>query len=261
MAALLHELETIVVDSWPAAETAELGGWLLRASGGPTHRGNSVATLAASGPAPLSARIEQAERWYVERGQRPLFQLGPCALPVGLDAALAARGYVVEGGALCAVAPASEVLESSAPRASAATELEASVTSSPSAEWLHVNATASRFAGAFEGFLGFVTRLGPRCRFVSVRTKTGEPAAVALGITSGERLGVYAMLTAPTQRRQGAGRAALHALARSALGHGQGELYLLVEGANVAARGLYAGCGFRDVYAYHYRAAPPVAER
>jgi ribosomal protein S18 acetylase RimI-like enzyme len=184
-----------------------------------------------------------------------MFQLGPCAAPVGLDAALAARGYVVEGGALCAAAAAAEVLESSAPR-SAATELEASVTSSPSAEWLQVNATASRFAGAFAGFLGFVTRLGPRCRFVNVRTKAGEPAAVALGITSGNRLGVYAMLTAPAQRRQGAGRAALHALARSAAEHGQGELYLLVEGANVAARGLYAGCGFRDVYAYHYRAAP-----
>jgi hypothetical protein len=36
----LRELEEIVVDAWPAAEAAEQAGWLLRTSGGPTHRGN-----------------------------------------------------------------------------------------------------------------------------------------------------------------------------------------------------------------------------
>jgi N-acetylglutamate synthase len=252
---LLHELETIVVEAWPAAETAELDGWLLRASGGPTHRGNSIATLAATGAAALEQRIERAERWYDERGQRPMFQLGPCAAPAGLDVSLATRGYVIEGGALCASAPVSQVLASSAPRGPA-WELAASVLSAPSVDWLQVNATASRFAGSLEGFLGFITRLGPRCRFVSVHTAAGEPAAVALGIVSGHWLGVYAMLTAPAQRRRGAGRAALHALARSAAEHGQSALYLLVESGNAPARGLYAGCGFRDAYAYHYRAAP-----
>lgn len=259
MSSLLRELESVVVEAWPAAEVSELGGWLLRASGGPTHRGNSVATLSASGPAALAQRIEQAERWYRERGRWPMFQLGPCSVPAGLDAALAARGYVIEGAALCATAPVSEVLERSAPRGGAA--LEARVTSSPSSAWLQLNASASRFAGALDGFLGFVTRLGSRCRFVSVHTEAGEPAAVALGISSPARLGVYAMLTAPTQRRRGAGRAALQALARSALEHAEDELYLLVESGNAPARGLYAGCGFRDVYGYHYRAARHDPER
>lgn len=256
MAALLQELETAVVDAWPATETAQLGGWLLRASGGPTHRGNSVATLTATGPASLAERIDQAEAWYRERGQRPMFQLGPCATPAELDAALAARGYLVEGEARCAAALTPEVLERSAPRAPAAAELEAIIASHPSAGWLQLNATASRYAGALEGFLGFVARLGPRCRFVSVHTPQGEPAAVALGVVSGRRLGVYAMLAAPALRRRGAGRAALHALARSAAAEGQGELYLLVESGNAAARDLYSGSGFRDVYDYHYRAAP-----
>jgi ribosomal protein S18 acetylase RimI-like enzyme len=256
MQRLLLELETVVVEAWPAAETALLGGWLLRASGGPTHRGNSVATLAASGPSSLPERIEQAESWYGERGQRPLFQLGPCAAPSGLDAALAARGYVTEGAASCAWAPVSEVLARSAPAVVLPVALSARVESSPSADWVAANATASRFAGALDGFLGFLARLGPRCRFVSVRTEAGEPAAVALGIVSGSRLGVYAMLALPAHRRRGAGRAALHALARRAAEEGQRDLYLLVESGNLAARGLYAGCGFRDAYEYHYRARP-----
>ena len=53
-----RELEQAVVDSWPAAETHELDGWLLRASGGPTHRGNSVATLCA-GRKSLELRIRE----------------------------------------------------------------------------------------------------------------------------------------------------------------------------------------------------------
>jgi ribosomal protein S18 acetylase RimI-like enzyme len=255
MQPLLQELETCVFEAWPAAETAELEGWVLRASGGPTHRGNSVATLAARGPSSLAVRIERAERWYRERGQRPMFQLGPCAAPAGLDAALEARGYVAEGGAWCAQGPAREVLERSAPRPGEA-ELEGRVDESPGQSWLRLNASASRYAGQLEGFLGFVSRLGSRCCFVSVYGAERSPAAVALGVASGQRLGVYAMLTAPARRRQGAGRAALRTLARRALEQGQDELYLLVESGNAAARGLYAGCGFRDVYAYHYRVDP-----
>jgi N-acetylglutamate synthase len=251
---LLHELESIVADAWPAADTAELDGWLLRASGGPTHRGNSVATLAASGTSSLLGRIEAVERWYRERGQRPMFQLGPCAAPAGLDAALAERGYVSEGGALLAAAPVADVRAASAPRAG--TALSARIESSPGAGWVEMNARVSRFAGALDGFLGFVARLGSRCRFVSVYTADGTPAAVALGIASGRRLGVYAMLATPGLRRCGAGRAALHALANDAAEAGRDELYLLVEAGNTAARALYTGAGFRDVYAYHYRAEP-----
>jgi hypothetical protein len=36
-----RRLEQAVVFAWPASETADVDGWLLRASGGPTNRGNS----------------------------------------------------------------------------------------------------------------------------------------------------------------------------------------------------------------------------
>src|SRR6188474_2078824 len=90
-------LERTVVEAWPAAETADLGGWLLRSSGGPTHRGNSVSTLGASGALSLGERVDQAEAWYRARGKRPLLQVGPCATPPLLEAELVARGYRPEG--------------------------------------------------------------------------------------------------------------------------------------------------------------------
>ena len=127
---LLRELEQTVVDAWPAGETSELGGWALRSSGGPTHRGNSVATLDATGHMSLDARIERAEAWYRERGRPAQFQLGPCAAPTGLDAALSARGYRKSGEALCAVAPALGAV------AGTGSSLAARVEGSPNEAWL-----------------------------------------------------------------------------------------------------------------------------
>jgi N-acetylglutamate synthase len=241
-----RELEEAVVDAWPAGEHLELDGWLLRASGGPTHRGNSVATLSAGSALDLPSRIERMERWYRERGKPPMVQVGPCAAPEGLDAALAARGYHEEGAAIVAVAAAESVA------AASASALHGSVERTPSTAWLAVAARSSRFAASQDVFLGFLARLEGRCRFITTHFD-GAPAAACLCITSGARMGIYAMLALPAFRRRGAARATLHIAATCALSEGQSELYLLVEGENVPARALYAQSGFRDVYRYHYR--------
>jgi len=241
------ELEQRVVDAWPAAESEELDGWLLRASGGPTHRGNSAATLGAAGALSLDERIERAERWYAERGRSAMFQIGPCAQPAQLDQRLEERGYRKSGGAIAAVAPTSSVEQRSR------SELQTCVEFQPSAAWLSIAEGSSRHASSRDTFHGFLQRLGPRCRYVTVWLAPEQPAAICLGITGSGRLSVNAMHTVPELRKRGAARAALHALAAHALEDGCPELFLLVESENTAARTLYAHSGFQDVYAYHYR--------
>ncbi len=251
MANSLLELEQTVVDAWPASDACEQQGWRLRSSGGPTHRGNSVATHGALGSTGLEERIERAESWYRQRGRAAMFQVGPCAAPAGLDAALEARGYARAGEAVFSAALASVVVARSAVPGST---LSARLETAPGDTWLELTARASRFAPTHDVLLGFLERLGARCRYVTVFAGS-EPAAVCLGVSSERRLGVYAMLTLPSHRRRGAARAALQALAQSALDDGIRQLYLLVERENAAARGLYAQCGFGDVYGYHYRVA------
>jgi ribosomal protein S18 acetylase RimI-like enzyme len=246
----LRELEEMVVDAWPAVETADLDGWLLRASGGPTHRGNSVAPLDDGASLTLDARIAQAEAWYRERNRPPMFQLGPCAAPDELDDVLAKRGYRKEGDALLALATPKRV--ASATQTACKTLIE----SKPGDAWLEIGMRSTRFAGTEQVFLGFLRRLGSRCRFVTAYDAVGRPAASAIGITSEDRLGIYSMFTVPRARRQGAARGLLYALAKSALAERCRELYLLVESENAAARALYAQAGFTDEYAYHYRVAP-----
>jgi ribosomal protein S18 acetylase RimI-like enzyme len=244
---LLHELEWTVVGAWPATESVNLDGWLLRASGGPTHRGNSVATLEAGLGLSLTARIEHAEAWYRERDKPPMFQLGPCVTPSELDAVLASRGYRKEGEAVLALAPPALVLQRTPDGFSTRIESKASEA------WLRIAARSSRFAATHDVLLGFLDRLGTRCRFITAYSAPGTPAAICIGISSEGRLGLYAMLTLPEQRRRGAARAVLHALAESAISEGTPELYLLVDATNAPARALYARSGFQDIYHYHYR--------
>jgi ribosomal protein S18 acetylase RimI-like enzyme len=246
----VRELEEVVVGAWPARDTQDLDGWLLRASGGPTHRGNSVATLAANSELGLVQRIARAEAWYAEREQASMFQVGPCVAPADLDLALAARGYHKAGEALLARASPDVVVRSTP------CTWAVSVAAQPSPEWLRVAAAASRFAATRGVFLGCIARLGARSRFVAAHSDDGRAAATCLGIWSGQRLGVYAMLSLPEARRRGAGRAVLHALARSAIADGARELYLLVEPSNIPALALYTSSGFEELYRYHYRVLP-----
>ena len=245
---LLHELEETVVDAWPANETEELDGWLLRASGGPSHRGNSVATLDGGSEVPLPTRIARSEDWYRARNQLPMFQVGPCAQPAGLDEALAERGYRKEGEAMLARTTPGEAL-SRPMRVS----FECSVSPAANPAWLELAVNQTRFAASADVFRKVLSNLGTRCRFALARDAKGQAVATALGVTSEDRLGIYAMFTLPHVRRKGAGRGLVHALAQSALVDGMRELYLLVETDNVAARALYASTSFQDVYPYHYR--------
>lgn len=247
MSTLAHDLEDAVIDAWPAAEYEDLDGWGLRASGGPTKRGNSVATLGAGKALTLPERIERAEAFYRARGLAPVFQVGPSATPAGLDAELAARGYRVIGEAVAAVADPSEVL-ARIPRTH-----ETSLAGSPSDAWLAHAGHQSRFKDAFSVFTATLARLGTRCRFVSARAARGELVGSCLGIASEDRLGVYAMLTTPEQRRKGVGKSMLRALGECAVSERMRELYLLVEADNDHARALYAKAGFSEVFRYHYR--------
>lgn len=247
MTTQLHELEEAVIDAWPPAEYEELDGWGLRASGGPTKRGNSVATLGAGSALSLEQRIAHAEAFYRERELPAIFQVGPAATPAGLDAELEARGYRVVGEAFAAIADPGEVVSR------VARTYETSLATSASEAWLSHAGHTSRFQDAYDVFTATLARLGTRCRFVSARNTRGAIVGTGLGIASEDRLGVYAMLVVPELRRKGVGKAILRALAESALSERMRELYLLVEVENAVARALYAQAGFQELFRYHYR--------
>jgi len=244
----IEEIERCANRAWPAALVESLDGWQLRWSDGLTRRGNSVYPFADVGQKTLEEKIARAESWYRARGVGALYQLSPIATPESLDSALAARGYSFEAPVsiqTCSAAPlAAEPFRSEA--------LSAHVTDTPTADWRSISVERGRFAERPGTFDGFLERIGSRAGFAQARL-ADEPVASGLGVVDGNRAGIFAMLTVPERRGQGAGAALLVALARWATERGARELYLQVERDNPAALALYARTGFRERYGYHYR--------
>ena len=232
-----EELEAIAYEFWRAPEVEELDGWRLRFAHGLTGRANSVWPN-GDGVLPLDEKIERAEAWYRERGLPVLFQLTEAARPAGLEQALAARGYELRGAPVSVeIARLDDVLA----RASG----DAEVSEDFDDGWLDL----------WAGSRGFANRAAARALLLRGDAAFARVGGVAVGRGVAARgwLGITSMVTRPEARRQGHGRAMVHALARWARKRGCTDAMLQVESTNEPARALYAAAGFVPHHEYRYR--------
>ena len=256
------ELARIAARAWPAVEREPLGGWLLRAADGFTHRANSVLALGDPGM-PLDAALERVTAWYAARGLPACAQLttGGEGTEDRLVAELEARGWRVVVTAEVWTAGLAAVVDaaSGAPSGEGAGPTPRVVLSrTPGPDWF---ARCHRFAGRPPtATQEAVVRGGPSVWFATV-PEDGAPAgapAAAVGrcVVDGRWAGFSAVEVAPELRGRGLATALLAALARQALAEGATAGYLEVETDNAPARRLYHRLGFARHHAYHHRRAP-----
>lgn len=226
-----EELDAVAARSWPAVETAALGGWTLRASGGFTRRANSV--LAAGDPGvPLDEALAAVRDWYAERGLPPYVQLADSSpYAAGLDA----RGWVREADTVVRTAPLAPLAR--------LPEGDVALSRTPDARWL---AAYHRTGDLAEAALRVVTG-GPSVWFATM------PGAIGRAVVDGPWVLFGAVEVAPEQRRKGLATVVMGALARQAVREGATAAYLQVEADNAGARALYDRLGFADHHRYHYR--------
>lgn len=245
--ALIHTLDGLAAQAWPAVEAASYDGWQLRASSGVTRRANSVLTL-HRGEMPLTEKVAQVEEFYAQRGLPARYQLSP-ASPPGLDELLQARGYAADGHAFVQVADIEGILSTM----STTGQVACSLAATPSAEWFGVydlaeGGRASEREGREKILRGIVS---PKAYVLL--SLGGRPASVGLGVLHGEWLGLFCMATHPEYRRRGLAAAVLGHLAGWAREQGGRRVYLQVMTSNGPAIRLYEKVGFRTLYQYHYR--------
>ncbi len=226
--------------TWPAAEIVGLGPWTLRRGEGGGGR-VSAATLDGGLDGGL-ARVAAAEAAMRGWGQRPLVMVRPGE--DALDAALAARGYVIGDPSLILTAPSAalapaevpeEAIDCAGPLACMAAIWEAGGIGAAR------RAVMDRAPGPRAWLLG---RLGDRpraCGFV----------AVAGGVAV-----LHAVEVAPEAKRRGLGTLLARAAAAWAQERGAETLALAVTAANAPARALYGRLGMAEAARYHYRLAP-----
>jgi N-acetylglutamate synthase len=247
---LVHQIEELAANAWPAPVVQLMGGWRLRFAWGLTRRANSVLPNDHNGGPDLDERLALVEAFYGRRGLPARYQISPAAQPAGLDRVLADRGYrrhlriLVLSAELATVrdrlvAPGDQVV----------------VADEPDGPWLDT-------MGAMLGYYGdgslagrMLASIGPPAAFASVR-RAGRPLAIGRAVAERGLAGVFGMATVPEARGQGLGRSVLSALANWAATHGATHLYLQVDDDNLPALRLYHHAGFEPTYAYHYRQLP-----
>ena len=236
-------IERAAVAAWPASETADIGGWLWRCSGGGSQRANSVSPLAFAGP-DAEAAIAMAEARYRARGQPPMFQVCDVSEPADLDARLQRRGYRLQE-------PCTTLAKPIAPATAAAIGSDIEIKVTPSEAWLSVyvaGITPSRRA-----FAPAILARVPAPRAFLLLRHAGEPAATALGVVANGVVIAECVMTRADLRRSGGASRVMDALETWGAQQGATTAALQAVTANAPAQALYAKLAYIRAGGYHYR--------
>jgi len=227
-------LERLLAATWPAPETAEVGGWLLRFAEGYTRRANSVLALTAP-EGGTDAAVGAVRDWYAARGVRPLIAMAG-AVTKRLDEELAERGWTIEVESAVLTRVIEPVAASDAVR----------IVHEPGAELLEAAGRGNALVAAK------VFGSGPDRGYAEV-WRDGVLAARGRGAVAGDTVAISNIGTLPEHRRQGLGTVVLHALEAWGASVGARRAALQVETDNEAALEMYRRLGYAERYRYHYR--------
>lgn len=246
-AALLARVEEAGLNASAPPQQRLVGGWLLRLSPGKAKRARCANAIAAS-PQPLPAQLARVRAAYAAARLPCIVRITPFTQPPSLDTELAARDWhrfddtrvmVIESLAAFAAAPMPAGLRVEAPGNGGYAEAIGRLRGSPLAQR---QAHAERLAASPVPYRGLL-----------LKDEQGAVVACAQMAIEDELVGLYDVFTDPAQRGRGHARRLCVALLAQASTAGAKAAYLQVEADNAAARHVYAGLGFRDAYAYHYR--------
>lgn len=234
--------DLLAAPGWPATEQEQLGGWVLRASGGFSSRANSV--LAVADPdRPLDDAVAHVEEWYAARDLRPRAHVLPGSAQMHAFEDAAWAPYETTSLMLASLARVVRRLD--------APDVEVTESARVDAGWLATDERAARFGDAARAVLeaGTVT-------LATVRDEHGAVVARGRGTVHGDWCGVAGLWTREDRRREGLSRAVLATLLERGAEAGATTAYLQVVESNEAARGLYEALGWAEHHRYTYLAGP-----
>jgi ribosomal protein S18 acetylase RimI-like enzyme len=245
----------VEVATWQPVEVVDVDGWRAGFSAGFTRRANSV--LPRSEPGDVGAALDTVERLYAARGLPARFRVCSSARPVGLDARLAARGYLVAATTHVLVRDVQDAgVQAPAQRAGAggtdAGRAAIAVADEPDDDWLAGWLDVKAAGGAVDRALAAAVVGGSPATYLTARDADGVLGVVRAGF-AGEWAALSCLMVAPRARRRGLATELTGQAMRIAAERGAARAFLQVEAANGAAVALYGGLGFVHADTYHYR--------
>lgn len=237
------QIEEAALNAWPAVKQMAYDGWLLRFTGGPSKRVNSVNVLNPS-TLPLKEKIHTCEAIYEREGLPLIFRLPDPLTPMDLLQALDRKGYRSFDPTLVFGRSILEDVGSLQGR---------QIRRMDAVDWLEVRAWLMAVSLADLNYhAAVIERVMPEKVLVGVYNE-GIPVACGMGVVQGNLLGYFSIYTRLSQRRRGYAHVVITALSRYGLEKGADFGYLQVEGDNLPAQKLYERLGFERLYGYSYR--------
>ncbi len=241
----LWRVERACLDAWPAETETEQQGWLLRHSGGPTRRPNSL-NPTRNAARNCGALIDAADAFYTARGQRPIFRQLDIGPDIGKE--LDKAGYGGEEGRSQTLLAEEITVPPDAPCH------KVTLSPVPSQGWIAARHALSGTPPEDRPYYNKMLPLirGPVC-FAALEAE-GVPCAQAYGTIQQGLLVLESVVTDAACRNKGYGRTVVGALLGWGKKMGAEAACLQVVADNDPALALYARLGFsKTLYDYHYR--------
>lgn len=240
----IKRFEEISNNGWPALQTMQYDGWLLRFAEGVTKRSNSVTMLYPS-RIPFKEKIAFCETVYHQRGIVPCFKIvGESGTSV-IDNILEDQGYSIPA----TISFQMVTIAHTPPAPKQDVRIETRINEA----WIDHFIRMNRFEMSRKPvYLAIMKQmLTPKC-LVSV-VANEQTIGVGLGVLEADCIGLFDLVVDPDHRNKGIGADIVKAILHwgHAMGAKQGYLQVLTD--NTQAISVYRKLGFTEIYQYWYR--------
>ncbi len=244
----VHQIEGATLTAWPALKQAHDGLWLWRYARGYTKRANSIHCLDPSDGEYAELRLRRMAHLSHLHGIPAVFRVTPLT-----------AGEIVEvlDGMQWEEFDQSLVLAMEMPEFDYPVDFQARYFDPWDPAWYKAQAQMAGYDPERTEILRQILESIPcEAQGVLVYHKAGLPVAAALAAVSGE-IGIYLnVVTHPSARGMGYGRAVMGAALNWVRSMGATHSAIQVLADNQPALNLYGSLGFGEVYPYSYRRAP-----
>ena len=245
---LIAALEERSLNALPCLQQILDDGWIMRFAAGFTKRANSVAPL-YPGCDKLEAKIWRCETAYHSFNLAPIFRLTDTPRNAALDCNLARLGYLKKNTVSVLMKEIEDCF-----RVNRALDL--TVEPELSTEWLDGYVHAANLPVQHWNTMSTMLEIIPQPTCYAALKDRHRFYSWGLGVLERNYLGIFFLVTAPQQRRQGCARQLVNRMIHWGQLNGATRAYLQVETANQPGINLYNELGFREIYQYFYRLKP-----
>ena len=241
---MLRRFEEISNNAWPALQTIQYDGWILRFANGVTKRSNSVNLLYPSTLDP-EEKIDYCERLYLSHNISPCFKITSIADPEDIDRRLAKRGYFIHSNISFQVLNISKTSDEPINDILIESELNP--------RWIDDFIRMNEFERKRKStYIEIMQQLHTSKCLISL-ARDHQVIGVGLGVIEDSFVGLFDIVVDKAYRHTGLGYLIVENILRWGRNKGAQTAYLQVLSDNIPAIGLYGKMGFKEKYQYWYR--------